>query len=169
MCQFNVDAETVFGQAANLKQRCFPLLQPELTHNMHFHNHTEIISVLRSLLHIYVDHKKRHQFNNYTSPALKEQEEITASFFILIIIGFFGFLLFTMMISNIISSKRENYVDYVFSEKFNGQGKEEILPRKESQDMVVTICNKAALESEKHDNNNNIPETPSTDTSFQNV
>uniref|UniRef100_A0A7M4G0S4 Potassium voltage-gated channel subfamily E member 1 n=1 Tax=Crocodylus porosus TaxID=8502 RepID=A0A7M4G0S4_CROPO len=112
---------------------------------------------------------KRHQFNNYTSPALKEQEEITASFFILIVIGFFGFLLFTMMISNIISSKRENYIDYVFSEKFNGQGKEEILPRKESQDTVVTICNKSALESEKHDNNNNIPEMPSTDTSFPNV
>uniref|UniRef100_A0A8C3M837 Uncharacterized protein n=1 Tax=Geospiza parvula TaxID=87175 RepID=A0A8C3M837_GEOPR len=78
-------------------------------------NHTNSSSVLPSLLHM--EQKKALRFNNYSNPALELQEEIMASFYILIIVGFFGFLLFVMMLSNIVSSKPENYMDYLYSGK----------------------------------------------------
>uniref|UniRef100_A0A8C5INC9 Uncharacterized protein n=1 Tax=Junco hyemalis TaxID=40217 RepID=A0A8C5INC9_JUNHY len=56
-------------------------------------NHTNSSSVLPNLLHM--EQKKALRFNNYSNPALELQEEIMASFYILIIVGFFGFLLFS--------------------------------------------------------------------------
>lgn len=82
-------------------------------------NHTQSSSVLPSLLQTFVEHKKALRFNNYSNPALELQEEIMASFYILIIVGFFGFLLFVMMLSNIVSSKPENYMDYLYSGKLS--------------------------------------------------
>uniref|UniRef100_A0A803VGI8 Uncharacterized protein n=1 Tax=Ficedula albicollis TaxID=59894 RepID=A0A803VGI8_FICAL len=82
-------------------------------------NHTNSSSVLPNLLHMSVEQKKALRFNNYSNPALELQEEIMASFYILIIVGFFGFLLFVMMLSNIVSSKPENYMDYLYSGKLS--------------------------------------------------
>uniref|UniRef100_A0A8C0V9K7 Uncharacterized protein n=1 Tax=Cyanistes caeruleus TaxID=156563 RepID=A0A8C0V9K7_CYACU len=84
---------------------------------MDLSNHTNSSSVLPNLLHMSVEQKKALRFNNYSNPALELQEEIMASFYILIIVGFFGFLLFVMMLSNIVSSKPENYMDYLYSGK----------------------------------------------------
>uniref|UniRef100_A0A8C3R7S0 Uncharacterized protein n=1 Tax=Cyanoderma ruficeps TaxID=181631 RepID=A0A8C3R7S0_9PASS len=78
-------------------------------------NHTNTSSALPNLLQTFVEQKKALRFNNYSNPALELQEEIMASFYILIIVGFFGFLLFVMMLSNIVSSKPENYMDYLYS------------------------------------------------------
>uniref|UniRef100_A0A670XPW1 Uncharacterized protein n=1 Tax=Pseudonaja textilis TaxID=8673 RepID=A0A670XPW1_PSETE len=79
-------------------------------------NPTEVKSVLKSLLSIYMQDRERKL--NYTNPSLVQQEEISASLYILIIIGFFGFLLFSMMLSNIVLRQRENYMDYLFQNKF---------------------------------------------------
>uniref|UniRef100_A0A8C4VRM8 Uncharacterized protein n=2 Tax=Gopherus TaxID=38771 RepID=A0A8C4VRM8_9SAUR len=118
---------------------------------------------------------KSVRLNNFTSPALKEQEEITASFYILIIVGFFGFLLFSLMISNIVSNKPENYIDYLYSGKFNNQGNERGLHRKESKDTSVTIRDKVMVdpnntrEWQKTDSNNNEPEAPSQEAVLRNI
>uniref|UniRef100_A0A8V0YJ84 Uncharacterized protein n=1 Tax=Gallus gallus TaxID=9031 RepID=A0A8V0YJ84_CHICK len=88
---------------------------------MAFSNHTNGSSIMPKLFHMYVEQKKTLRFNNHSNPALEMQEEIMASFYILIIVGFFGFLLFVMMLSNIVSSKPENYIDYLYSGKLNPQ------------------------------------------------
>lgn len=138
-------------------------------------NHSDTNSVLQNFLQMYVEKRKSVRLNNFTSPALKEQEEITASFFIFIIVGFFGFLLFSLMISNIISNKPENYIDYLYSGKLNTQGNENGLQRKDSKDTLVIISNKAIVdlnntsEWQKTDSNNNEPETPSPEAALRNV
>uniref|UniRef100_A0A669QRP3 Uncharacterized protein n=1 Tax=Phasianus colchicus TaxID=9054 RepID=A0A669QRP3_PHACC len=106
---------------------------------MAFSNHTNGSSVMPKLFHMYVEQKKTLRFNNYSNPALEMQEEIMASFYILIIVGFFGFLLFVMMLSNIVSSKPENYIDYLYSGKFNTQRSKVELSEKESKDTFVII------------------------------
>ncbi|CAM5079242.1 unnamed protein product [Eretmochelys imbricata] len=147
---------------------------PEWNHKMDF-NHSETSSVLQNFLEMYVEERKNARLNNFTSPALKEQEEITASFYILIIVGFFGFLLFSLMISNIVSNKPENYIDYLYSGKFNSQGIERGLQRKESKDTSVTISDEVMVdpsntrERQKTDSNNNEPETPSQEAALRNV
>ncbi|KAJ6662408.1 hypothetical protein lerEdw1_011821 [Lerista edwardsae] len=80
-------------------------------------NQTKMSTMLRHFLKIYMQHRKRsnNPCFNYTNPYLEEQEELTASLYILIVIGFFGFLLFSLMISNIVNRKRENYVDYLYN------------------------------------------------------
>ncbi|KAH1186372.1 hypothetical protein KIL84_019121 [Mauremys mutica] len=138
-------------------------------------NHSETNVVLRNFLEMYVEERKSVRLNNFTSPALKEQEEITASFYILIIVGFFGFLLFSLMISNIVSNKPENYIDYLYSGKFNNQGNEKGLHRKESKDISVTISDKVMVdpnntrEWQKTDSNNNEPEAPSQEAILRNI
>uniref|UniRef100_A0A8C2T6T4 Uncharacterized protein n=1 Tax=Coturnix japonica TaxID=93934 RepID=A0A8C2T6T4_COTJA len=62
-------------------------------------NHTNGSSIMPKLFHMYVEQKKTLRFNNHSNPALEMQEEIMASFYILIIVGFFGFLLFVMMLT----------------------------------------------------------------------
>uniref|UniRef100_A0A8C6Z576 Uncharacterized protein n=1 Tax=Nothoprocta perdicaria TaxID=30464 RepID=A0A8C6Z576_NOTPE len=96
-------------------------------------------SVAQDLLQMLVDEKKTLRFNNFSNPALELQEEIMASFYILIIVGFFGFLLFVMMLSNIVSSKPENYIEYLYSGKFNLPRAQVELPGKDSKDTLVII------------------------------
>lgn len=113
-------------------------------------NHTNSSSVLPNLLHMSVEQKKALRFNNYSNPALELQEEIMASFYILIIVGFFGFLLFVMMLSNIVSSKPENYMEYLYSGKLGPPRGQVELPGPESRDTRDTrdtfiIINSAAL------------------------
>uniref|UniRef100_A0A8C8RYX2 Uncharacterized protein n=1 Tax=Pelusios castaneus TaxID=367368 RepID=A0A8C8RYX2_9SAUR len=119
-------------------------LSPECNRKMDF-NHSETNSVPQNFLQMYVDERKSVRFNNFTSPALKEQEDITASFYILIMVGFFGFLLFSLMISNIISNKPENYIDYLYSGKFSTQGPEKGHQRKDSKDTLIIISNKSRI------------------------
>uniref|UniRef100_A0A8C9N899 Uncharacterized protein n=1 Tax=Serinus canaria TaxID=9135 RepID=A0A8C9N899_SERCA len=99
-------------------------------------NHTNSSSVLPNLLHM--EQKKTLRFNNYSNPALELQEEIMASFYILIIVGFFGFLLFVMMLSNIVSSKPENYMDYLYSGKLSPPRGQLELPQTLSKDTRDT-------------------------------
>uniref|UniRef100_A0A8C3TWD8 Uncharacterized protein n=1 Tax=Catharus ustulatus TaxID=91951 RepID=A0A8C3TWD8_CATUS len=116
-------------------------------------NHTNSSSVLPNLLHMSVEQKKALRFNNYSNPALELQEEIMASFYILIIVGFFGFLLFVMMLSNIVSSKPENYMEYLYSGKLGPPRGQVELPGAESKDSrdsrdsrdTFIIINSAAL------------------------
>uniref|UniRef100_A0A8D0F8N2 Uncharacterized protein n=1 Tax=Strix occidentalis caurina TaxID=311401 RepID=A0A8D0F8N2_STROC len=116
---------------------------------MAFSNHTNSSSVLPNLLHMFVEQKKNLRFNNFSNPALEMQEEIMASFYILIIVGFFGFLLFVMMLSNIVSSKPENYIDYLYSGKLNPQRSKVELPGKESKDTFFIINSTALLELQR--------------------
>lgn len=109
-------------------------------------NHTNSSSVLPNLLHMFVEQKKALRFNNYSNPALELQEEIMASFYILIIVGFFGFLLFVMMLSNIVSSKPENYMDYLYSGKLGPPRGPVELPGAESKDTFVIINSAAFLD-----------------------
>lgn len=81
---------------------------------------TEVKSVLKSLLYVYVQEREKQAYLNFTNPYLVEQEEIAASLYILIVVGFFGFLLFSLMMTNIVYRQRENYMDYLYSEKFSG-------------------------------------------------
>lgn len=97
-------------------------------------NPIEVKSVLKSLLYIYMQDRERKL--NYTNPSLVQQEEISASLYILIIIGFFGFLLFSMMLSNIVLRQRENYMDYLFQDKFPGNRR-------------ITSCNGIMINVEK--------------------
>ncbi|KAF1458154.1 hypothetical protein FQV08_0014710, partial [Pygoscelis antarcticus] len=137
---------------------------------MAFSNHTNGSSVMPNLLHMFVEQKKTLRFNNFSNPALEMQEEIMASFYILIIVGFFGFLLFVMMLSNIVSSKPENYIDYLYSGKLNPQRSKVELPGKESKDTFVTINSTALLELQMQEGKNNPgPEAPSTDAALRNV
>uniref|UniRef100_A0A663N9F2 Uncharacterized protein n=1 Tax=Athene cunicularia TaxID=194338 RepID=A0A663N9F2_ATHCN len=140
------------------------------TRKMAFSNHTNSSSVLPNLLHMFVEQKKNLRFNNFSNPALEMQEEIMASFYILIIVGFFGFLLFVMMLSNIVSSKPENYIDYLYSGKLNHQRSKVELPGKESKDTFFIINSTALLELQRQDGKNNHgSEVPSTDTVLRNV
>ncbi|CAM9635130.1 unnamed protein product [Bubo scandiacus] len=137
---------------------------------MAFSNHTNSSSVLRNSLHMFVEQKKNLRFNNFSNPALEIQEEIMASFYILIIVGFFGFLLFVMMLSNIVSSKPENYIDYLYSGKLNPQRNKVELPGKESKDTFFIINSTALLELQRQDSKNKPgSEVPSTDTVLRNV
>ncbi|KAJ7320553.1 hypothetical protein JRQ81_020064 [Phrynocephalus forsythii] len=81
---------------------------------------SEVKSVLKSLLYVYVKEREKQAYLNFTNPYLAEQEEIAASLYILIVVGFFGFLLFSLMMTNIVYRQRENYMDYLYSEKFSG-------------------------------------------------
>lgn len=133
-------------------------------------NRTNSSSVMPNLLHMLVEQKKTLRFNNFSNPALEMQEELMASFYILIIIGFFGFLLFVMMLSNIVSSKPENYMDYLYSGKFNPQKSQVELPGKDSKDTFIIINSAALLELQKQDGKNSPgSEVPSTDTALKNV
>uniref|UniRef100_A0A674GN46 Uncharacterized protein n=1 Tax=Taeniopygia guttata TaxID=59729 RepID=A0A674GN46_TAEGU len=117
-------------------------------------NHTNSSSVLTNLLHM--EQKKTLRFNNYSNPALELQEEIMASFYILIIVGFFGFLLFVMMLSNIVASKPENYMDYLYSGKLSPPRGQLELPQSHSRDtkdtkdtfvIINSACPKARLDT----------------------
>lgn len=133
-------------------------------------NHTNSSSVMPNLLHMFVEQKKTLRFSNFSNPALEMQEELMASFYILIIIGFFGFLLFVMMLSNIVSSKPENYMDYLYSGKFNPQKSQVELPGKDSKDTFILINSAALLELQRQDGKNNPgSEVPSTDAALKNV
>uniref|UniRef100_A0A8C4JU08 SM34B protein n=1 Tax=Dromaius novaehollandiae TaxID=8790 RepID=A0A8C4JU08_DRONO len=136
---------------------------------MGFNNHTNDSSVVQNLLQMPVEEKKTLRFNNFSNPALELQEEIMASFYILIIVGFFGFLLFVMMLSNIVSSKPENYIDYLYSGKLNLPRAKVEIPGKDSQDTLVIINNTALMELQKQDDKNTVSETPSTDAALRNV
>ncbi|GAB0178200.1 hypothetical protein GRJ2_000285300 [Grus japonensis] len=145
------------------------LLQPEWKHKMAFSNRTNGSLVMPNLLHMFVEKKKTLRFNNFSNPALEMQEEIMASFYILIIVGFFGFLLFVMMLSNIVSSKPENYIDYLYSGKLNPQRSKVELPGKESKDTFI-INSTALLELQRQDGKNNPgSEALSTDAVLRNV
>ncbi|KAJ7428413.1 hypothetical protein BTVI_00686 [Pitangus sulphuratus] len=109
-------------------------------------NHTNGTSALPDALQMFVEQKKALRFNNYSNPALELQEEIMASFYILIIVGFFGFLLFVMMLSNIVASKPENYIDYLYSGKLGPARSKVELPGKENKDTFVIINSSAFLE-----------------------
>uniref|UniRef100_A0A803Y693 Uncharacterized protein n=1 Tax=Meleagris gallopavo TaxID=9103 RepID=A0A803Y693_MELGA len=124
---------------------------PEWKGKMAFSNHTNGSSIMPKLFHMYVEQKKTLRFNNHSNPALELQEEIMASFYILIIVGFFGFLLFVMMLSNIVSSKPENYIDYLYSGKFNPQRSKVELSEKESKDTFVIINAAALMDLQKQD------------------
>ncbi|XP_068864542.1 small integral membrane protein 34 [Aphelocoma coerulescens] len=117
-------------------------------------NRTNSSSLLPNLLHMFVEQKKALRFNNYSNPALELQEEIMASFYILIIVGFFGFLLFVMMLSNIVSSKPENYMDYLYSGKLGPPRSQGELPGTESKDTFVIINSAAFLELQRQDGKN---------------
>lgn len=137
---------------------------------MAFSNHTNSSSAVPELLHMLVEQKKTPRFNNYSNPALEMQEEIMASFYILIIVGFFGFLLFVMMLSNIVSSKPENYIDYLYSGKINPQRSKVELPGKASKDTFVIINSTALLELQRQDGKYNTgPEATSADAVLRNV
>ncbi|RLV88720.1 hypothetical protein DV515_00015359 [Chloebia gouldiae] len=114
-------------------------------------NHTNSSSVLTNLLHM--EQKKALRFNNYSNPALELQEEIMASFYILIIVGFFGFLLFVMMLSNIVSSKPENYVDYLYSGKLELPQSHSRATKdtKDTKDTFVIINSAAFLDLQRQD------------------
>uniref|UniRef100_A0A8C6JET2 Uncharacterized protein n=1 Tax=Melopsittacus undulatus TaxID=13146 RepID=A0A8C6JET2_MELUD len=139
-------------------------------HKMALSNHTNSSSIMPNLLHMFVEQKKTLRFNNFSNPALEMQEELMASFYILIIIGFFGFLLFVMMLSNIVSSKPENYMDYLYSGKFNPQKTQVELPGKDNKDTFIIINSAALLELQRQDGKNN-PESelPKTDAALKNV
>ncbi|NXS12712.1 SM34B protein, partial [Neodrepanis coruscans] len=107
-------------------------------------NHTNSSSALPTLFQLLVEQKKSLRFNNYSNPALELQEEIMASFYILIIVGFFGFLLFVMMLSNIVASKPENYIDYLYSGKLQ-------LPGREARDTLVISNSSAFLQLQRHE------------------
>ncbi|XP_077049067.1 uncharacterized protein LOC143696513 isoform X1 [Agelaius phoeniceus] len=118
-------------------------------------NHTNGSSVLPNLLPM--EQKKALRFNNYSNPALELQEEIMASFYILIIVGFFGFLLFVMMLSNIVSSKPENYMDYLYSGKLSPPRGQLELPQthsKDTRDTFVIINSAAFLDLQRQDSTN---------------
>ncbi|NXY90878.1 SM34B protein, partial [Alcedo cyanopectus] len=137
---------------------------------MAFSNHTNSSSLTPNLLHMYVEQKKTLRFNNFSNPALEIQEEIMASFYILIVVGFFGFLLFVMMLSNIVSSKPENYVDYLYSGKLNSHRSKVELPGKESKDTFVIINSTALLELQRQDGKSNHgPEVLSPEAVLRNV
>lgn len=137
---------------------------------MAFSNHTNSSLVMQNLLHMFVEQKKTLRFNNFSNPALEMQEEIMASFYILIIVGFFGFLLFVMMLSNIVSSKPENYIDYLYSGKLNPQRSKVEVPGKERKDTFVIINSTALLELQRQDGKYNPgSEVPSTDAVLRNV
>lgn len=137
---------------------------------MAFSSHMNSSSVMPNLLHMYVEQKKTLRFNNHSNPALEIQEEIMASFYILIIVGFFGFLLFVMMLSNIVSSKPENYIDYLYSGKLNPQRSKMELPGKEIKDTFVIINSTALLELQRQDGKSNTgTEAASTDAVLKNV
>ncbi|KAJ7421515.1 hypothetical protein WISP_42074 [Willisornis vidua] len=114
-------------------------------------NHTKSTSVLPNVLHMFVEQKKALRFNNYSNPALELQEEIMASFYILIIVGFFGFLLFVMMLSNIVSSKPENYLDYLYSGKLSPPRGRVGLPGMGTKDTFVIINSSALLELQRQE------------------
>ncbi|CAN8197075.1 unnamed protein product [Coccothraustes coccothraustes] len=126
-------------------------------------NHTNSSSVLPGLLHM--EQKKALRYNNYSNPALELQEEIMASFYILIIVGFFGFLLFVMMLSNIVSSKPENYMDYLYSGKLSPPRGQLELPQthskdtKDTRDTFVIINSAAFLDLQRQDG----PDQPGTE------
>uniref|UniRef100_A0A8B9GBC1 Uncharacterized protein n=1 Tax=Amazona collaria TaxID=241587 RepID=A0A8B9GBC1_9PSIT len=142
---------------------------PEWKLKMALSNHTNSSSVMPNLLHMFVEQKKTLRFNNYSNPALEMQEELMASFYILIIIGFFGFLLFVMMLSNIVSSKPENYMDYLYSGKFNPQKSQVELPGKDSKGTFI-INSAALLDLQRQDGKKNPgSELPSTDAALNNV
>uniref|UniRef100_A0A8C5X063 Uncharacterized protein n=1 Tax=Malurus cyaneus samueli TaxID=2593467 RepID=A0A8C5X063_9PASS len=109
-------------------------------------NHSSGGPALPTLLHSLTEQKKALRFNNYSNPALELQEEIMASFYILVIVGFFGFLLFVMMLSNIVSSKPENYMDYLYSGKVGPVRGTVELPPKEPTDTFIIINSSALLE-----------------------
>uniref|UniRef100_A0A8C4XML4 Uncharacterized protein n=1 Tax=Falco tinnunculus TaxID=100819 RepID=A0A8C4XML4_FALTI len=133
-------------------------------------NHTNSSSAMPNLLHMFVGQKKTLRFSNFSNPALEMQEEIMASFYILIIVGFFGFLLFVMMLSNIVSSKPENYIDYLYSGKLNPHRSIAELPGKESKDTFIIINSTALLELQRQDGKTNPgSEVPSTDAVLRNV
>lgn len=115
-------------------------------------NHTNSSSALPNLVQTFVEQKKALRFNNYSNPALELQEEIMASFYILIIVGFFGFLLFVMMLSNIVSSKPENYMDYLYSGKLSPPRARVELP--ESKDTFVLINSSAFLDLQRQEGKN---------------
>uniref|UniRef100_A0A8C3KAP4 Uncharacterized protein n=1 Tax=Calidris pygmaea TaxID=425635 RepID=A0A8C3KAP4_9CHAR len=142
----------------------------EWKQKMALSNHTNSSLVMPHLLHMLVEQKKTLRFNNFSNPALELQEEIMASFYILIIVGFFGFLLFVMMLSNIVSSKPENYIDYLYSGKLNPQRSKVELPGKESEDTFVIINSAAFLEQLRQDGKTSPgSEASSTDTVLRNV
>ncbi|XP_074938050.1 small integral membrane protein 34 [Phalacrocorax aristotelis] len=146
------------------------LLKPEWKYKMAFSNDTNSSSVMPNLLHMFVDQKKTLRFNNFSNPALEMQEEIMASFYILIIVGFFGFLLFVMMLSNIVSSKPENYIDYLYSGKLNSQRSKVELPGKDSKDTSIIINSTALLELQRQGSKNNpVSEALRTDAALKNV
>lgn len=124
---------------------------------MAFSNHTNSTSVMPNTLHMFVEQKKTLRFRNFSNPALELQEEIMASFYILIIVGFFGFLLFVMMLSNIVSSKPENYIDYLYSGKLNPQRSKVELPGKEHKDTLIIINSTALLGLQRQDSKTNNP------------
>lgn len=139
-------------------------------------NHTNSSSVLPNLLHMSMEQKKALRFNNYSNPALELQEEIMASFYILIIVGFFGFLLFVMMLSNIVSSKPENYMDYLYSGKLSPARGQVELPGAESKDSkdsrdTFIIINSSALLDLQQQSSKNHPrnEGLSTDSVLRDV
>ncbi|OPJ66440.1 hypothetical protein AV530_016505 [Patagioenas fasciata monilis] len=139
-------------------------------HKMAFSNHTNSSSVTPDLFHMFVEQKKTLRFTNFSNPALELQEEIMASFYILIIVGFFGFLLFVMMLSNIVSSKPENYIDYLYSGKLNLQRSNVELPGKEIKDTFIAINSAALLELQRQDGKNHSgPEAPNKDAVPKNV
>lgn len=133
---------------------------------------TEASSVLKNLLQLYVQQKVRKSVRccNYTNPYVQEQENIMASLFILIIVGFFGFLLFALMLSNIVFKKQENYMDCVYREtrqtagrKLSPEGKLAFLTKNAFSELNhIDQCQKTVSFS-------TAPEAPSTESVLKSV
>lgn len=136
-------------------------------------NRTETRSMLRHIFRIFLEHRKRsnNPCFNYTNPYLEEQEELTASLYILIVIGFFGFLLFSLMISNIVSRRRVDYADFLYNGDF--WKNDRIVPQ---INKSVIVANKSILQEldkpsqcEKMDSCTPEAKAPSVESVLKNV
>lgn len=136
--------------------------------------HSKARSVLQNLLHLYVEERKKKsaRCSNSTAPnaAFFEEEEIMQSLYILIIVGFFGFLLFSLMLNNLVSKQRKNYTDYLYHGKFQADKRRPV-----SKDSLATIAKNVVSKpsnSGQHQNTDSCPtaaETPSIESVLRNV